>query len=244
MDEVGELTKAAAVGKGLPLVTGIVFDIKRCSIKDGPGLRTSVFLKGCPLRCAWCHNPESWAREPQADREGVVCGRVMSVAEVMAEVLPDKPFYGRMGGLTLSGGEPMFQPDFARALAEAARTAGVGVALDTSGEAPWEEYERILPFVDLFLYDIKATGAELHRRLVGTDGARILENLRRLGDAGARLRLRCPLVPGVNDSDEHRRHVEALAESVPGVEGVDWLSYHSLGREKYARFGIEPREMT
>ena len=120
------MTKSATGGKGLPLVTGVVFDINRCSIKDGPGLRTSVFLKGCPLRCAWCHNPESWAREPQADREGVVCGRVMSVAEVMAEVLPDKPFYGRTGGLTLSGGEPMFQPDFARALAGAAPSVSAG----------------------------------------------------------------------------------------------------------------------
>lgn len=226
------------------LPTGVVFDIKRCSIKDGPGLRTSVFLKGCPLRCAWCHNPESWALEPQADLQGIVCGRVMSVEEVMAEVLPDEPFYNRSGGgLTVSGGEPMFQPDFARALAEAAHSDGIRVALDTSGEAPWKEYERILPFVDLFLYDVKATGIELHRRLIGTDGVRILDNLRRLGEAGARLRLRCPIAQGVNDSGEHRRHVETLAATVPGVEGVDWLPYHPLGQEKYARFGIVPREM-
>ena len=218
---------------------GVVFDIKRGCIKDGPGLRTSVFLKGCPLRCAWCHNPESQSPAPQADAQGVVCGRVASVEEVMREILEDEPFYGADGGLTITGGEPMMQPGFAFALASAAKSAGVGVALDTCGEAPWEDFERMLGVVDLFLYDYKATGAELHRRLTGVDGARILDNLRRLERAGARIRLRCPIVPNCNDTPEHRAAIESLRAESPQIEGVDLLPYHEIGREKYARFGME-----
>ena len=223
---------------------GVVFDIRRGSIKDGPGLRTSVFLKGCPLRCAWCHNPESWDPKPQTAADGEVCGREMSVDDVMREVLADKPFYASSGGgMTLTGGEPMFQPEFAIALAAAASGEGVGVALDTCGEAPWDRYEEILPYVDLFLYDIKATGAERHRRLTGVDGERILDNLRRLDAAGARIRLRCPIVPGVNDSADHLEHLERLASGLKGIVGVDRLPYHALGRSKYAKFGIAERRL-
>lgn len=217
-------------------MTGIVFDIKRGSIKDGPGLRTSVFLKGCPLRCAWCHNPESWLSEPQRAVDGEVCGREMSVDEVMAEVLADCPFYGAVGGLTLTGGEPMFQFAFARALAQAAHDDGINVALDTCGEAPWEQYEAMLSCVDLFLFDYKATGVEDHRRLTGVDGVRILDNLKRLDAAGARIRLRCPIVPGVNDTAEHLRRIDELAASLSNVVGVDRLPYHPLGLQKRARF--------
>ena len=162
----------------------------------------------------------------------------------MREVLADKPFYAASGGgLTLTGGEPMFQADFATELAAAAAGEGVDVALDTCGEAPWERYEGILPYIGLFLYDVKATGADLHRRVTGVDGVRILDNLRRLDAAGAKIRLRCPIVPGVNDSQEHLEHVERLASELKGVVGVDRLPYHALGRGKYAKFGITEREM-
>ena len=130
---------------------GVVFDIKRGGVKDGPGFRTSVFLKGCPLRCAWCHNPESQAPEIQrAVTTDEVCGREMSVDEVMAEVLRDAVFYRTSGGgVTFTGGEPMLQFDFLKALCAAARAAGVHVAVDTSGFAPWEQFAELVPLVDL-----------------------------------------------------------------------------------------------
>jgi pyruvate formate lyase activating enzyme len=221
---------------------GIVFDIRRGSIKDGPGLRTSVFLKGCPLRCVWCHNPESWDFKPQVSTDNVICGKEMSVQEVMAEVLRDKPFYALSGGgLTLTGGEPMAQAEFTTALAAAASSEGISVALDTCGEAPWEDYKRILPYVDIFLYDIKAADEQRHIKLTGVSNKRIIENLRRLGEAGAQIRFRCPIVPGVNDTLEYLEFIDRLHLEFKGCVGVDKLAYHPLGESKYAKFGIKPR---
>lgn len=221
---------------------GVVFDIKRGSVKDGPGLRTSVFLKGCPLRCAWCHNPESQSAAPQkAVTTDEVCGRETSVDEVMAEVLADRPFYGAEGGMTLTGGEPTLQADFAVALADAARAAGVRVALDTCGEALWATFERLLPRVDLFLYDLKCLDAARHRELTGADNGRILDNLRRLDAAGARLWIRCPLVPGLNDSDADLAALRAFVATLRHVEKVEACPYHALGLEKYAKFGVPVR---
>ena len=218
---------------------GVIFDIKRGGIKDGPGLRTSVFMKGCPLRCVWCHNPESQSPEIQkAVTTGEVCGREMSVNEVMAEIRHDKVFYGTSGGgVTFTGGEPMMQFDFTLALCKTAKAEGIHVALDTCGEAPWERFDEIMPFVDLFLYDYKATGTERHRELTGADGMLILENLRRLSDGGAKIWLRCPIVPGVNDTPEHRAKIDGLGK-LRGVERVDRLPYHPLGIEKYEKFGV------
>ena len=221
---------------------GIVFDIKRGCVKDGPGFRTSVFLKGCPLRCVWCHNPESQAAMPQrAVTTGEVCGREMSVDEVMAEVLADKPFYGANGGLTLTGGEPTAQATFAFALAFAARAQGVKVALDTCGETPWETFERLLPQVDLFLYDLKCLDDARHHELTGVGNERILDNLRRLDAAGARLWIRCPLVPGLNDSDADLDALRRFLKGLRGVEKVEICPYHALGLDKYAKFGIPVR---
>ncbi len=221
---------------------GIVFDIKRGSVKDGPGLRTSVFLKGCPLRCVWCHNPESQAATPQkAVTTGETCGREMSVDEVMAEVLADRPFYGAAGGVTLTGGEPTAQPDFAVALAAAAQAVGVSVALDTCGAAPWTTFARLLPHVDLFLYDLKCMDEARHRELTGVGNGLILDNLRRLDAAGARLWIRCPLVPGLNDSDADLAALRDLIVTLRHVEKVEICPYHALGLEKYAKFGIPVR---
>ena len=219
-------------------MNGIVFDIKRGGVKDGPGIRTSVFLKGCPLRCAWCHNPESQLPQPETSIDGTVCGREMSVDDVLAEVLPDVPFYATSGGgMTLTGGEPLAQPDFAIELAQAAKSAGVHVALDTSGYAPWETLARFLPSVDLFLYDFKAADPARHMALTGADNARILANLERLDSVGARIFLRCPLVPGVNDDSAHLDAIAALAERLPSIEEVTLEPYHPLGIDKCRKFG-------
>ncbi|MBR3221788.1 MAG: glycyl-radical enzyme activating protein [Kiritimatiellae bacterium] len=218
---------------------GIVFDIKRGVTKDGPGFRTSVFLKGCPLRCVRCHNPESQC--PKAERTVTtdeVCGREMSDGEVMDEVKRDKVFYASSGGgMTLTGGEPTMQAEFALAIACAARAEGVSVALDTCGFAPWAAFERLLPVVDLFLYDLKCMDAEKHRGLTGADNAPILGNLRRLDAAGAKSWIRCPLVPGLNDSDSDLAALRDFVLSLRNVQKVEICPYHTLGLEKYVKFG-------
>lgn len=221
---------------------GRIFDIKRGSTKDGPGIRTSVFLKGCPLRCVWCHNPESQSPEPQrAASTGEVCGREMSVDEVMREVLADKPFYGTAGGVTFTGGEPTAQPDFLIALAAAAKARGVSVAVDTCGYAPWDVFARLLPVTDLFLYDVKCLDAVRHRELTGVDTAQILENFSRLSAAGARIWVRCPLVPGLNDSDADLSALRTFVAAHPRIERVEICPYNPMGLEKYAKFGILAR---
>lgn len=268
---------------------GIVFDIQRCSLHDGPGIRTTVFLKGCPLRCLWCHNPESYRRSPQIgfqqsrctsclncasacdhqahrvdplgnhvlDRERcVVCGqcisacpqealrlfgREMSVDEVMVEVEADRMFYARSGGgLTLSGGEPMLQFEFTRALLLEARSRGVHTCLETSGQAPSARYEELLPLVDLFLFDIKATDPHKHAALTGIDNALIQQNLALLLDRGAGVILRCPLVPGVNDDTAHLAAIAAWSQREPGPRGIEIMAYHNMGREKAYQVGDQP----
>ncbi len=261
-------------------VTGIVFDIQRFALHDGPGIRTTVFLKGCPLRCTWCHNPESQAFRPQlafdpdrcttcaaaaqAHTQGIqllahvgaadartglladACphgalrqiGRRMTVEEVMDEVVRDAPYYARSGGgLTLSGGEPLAQGGFALALLRAARALGLHTCLDTSGAVGRRRMEAAADLTDLFLYDYKATDPDEHRRLTGASNRRILDNLDALYRRGARIVLRCPLVPGVNDSPEHLRGIAALSRRYPRLDGVEILPYHDLGRDKAARIG-------
>jgi pyruvate formate lyase activating enzyme len=220
--------------------SGIVFDLQRGAFHDGPGVRTTVFLKGCPLRCAWCHNPESQSFAPQTGLGGKVYGRSMTVAEVMAVVRRDRAFYANSGGgLTLSGGEPTAQFVFCRALLAAARAEGIGTCLDTCGQVAWEKLSELAPLVDVFLFDYKASGAERHRRLTGVDGGLIRENLERLLAAGARVVLRCPIVPGANAEPEHEAAIAEWARRYPALE-VERLAYHTWGEAKYRDLGMEP----
>lgn len=218
---------------------GIVFDIRRAVSKDGPGLRTCVFLKGCPLRCVWCHNPESQASEiERAVTTDEVCGRMMSVEEVMAEVCRDTVFYSSSGGgVTFTGGEPMMQADFLFELASAARFEGIHVAVDTSGFASWVAFERMLPVTDLFLYDLKCIDPIRHKELTGVDNRLILENLLRLDNAGAKTFLRCPLVPGLNDQDGDLMALKEFSQRLQNMQKLEICPYHPLGIEKYAKFG-------
>lgn len=265
----------------------VIFNIQKYSIHDGDGIRTTVFFKGCPLRCAWCHNPESQDFRPELffdpakctgcgecvsacprganriaggravfDRElcarcgacAQVClgqarelsGRRWPLSELVAELEKDRPFYEESGGgVTLSGGEAMAQPmEYVEALMRALFERGIGVFVDTCGDVPYERFERILPYADTFLYDVKAVSEEKHRRYVGSGNRRILENLRRLSADGARIYLRLPLVDGVNMEREDLEAVAGfLRENGVRVERISLLPYHDIGRAKYGRLG-------
>ncbi len=218
-------------------VTGRIFDIQRFSTHDGPGVRTIVFLKGCPLRCRWCCNPESQSYEIQQMRQkGVMktIGRDVTVGEVLEEVLRDRPYYRRSGGgLTLSGGESLWQPDFAVALLAAAHENGINTALETTGFAEPQVIEQFLPHVDLFLMDIKHTNSRKHEEFTTRPNEKILQNARLIAQKAKKLIIRVPVIPGFNDTEEEISGIAAFAASLPNVNEIHLLPYHRMGRDKY-----------
>jgi pyruvate formate lyase activating enzyme len=225
---------------------GRIFDIQRYSIHDGPGIRTIVFFKGCPLRCRWCCNPESQQWEIQTLREGGAekqAGRDVTAAEVLAVVERDRPYYRRSGGgLTLSGGEALCQPAFAETLLRAAKTAGLSTALETTAAVPWPVLEKILPWLDHCLLDIKHMDAAKHETFTGRPNGLILENAAKLARAApGGLTLRVPVVPGFNDTEEEIGHIAAFAKGLGRdgamVRALHLLPYHRLGSGKYAALG-------
>ena len=247
-------------------VKGTVFNIQRFCVNDGPGIRTTVFLKGCPLSCVWCHNPESQRFEPEilfykdkctgcgrckcvtaADRDFVcfngakeICGKTVSANEVTAEVLKDKPFYENSGGgVTLSGGEPLAQYDFSLELLKKAKENGIHTAIETCGYAERSKILEIAKYVDLFLFDCKETDQELHKEYTGFDNKIILENLKALSDAGSKIILRCPIIPGFNDRAEHFKGISEIAGKLSGIEHIEVEPFHPLGESKYSALGRE-----
>lgn len=265
--------------------TGYIFDIQHFSVSDGPGIRTVVFFKGCPLRCSWCHNPESYLARPQimtyvercagcgacgaACPQGIAgmrakethwrdscigCGQCaavcatgalemagcsVTVQKVLAEVLEDRPFYRSSGGgITLSGGEPMAQPAFALAVAQAVKAEKLHVAMETSGYCDPAALMAIRPYVDLFLYDYKLTGEEIHRQHTGVGQQRILENLYALDQSGAEIILRCPMIPGINLHQQHEEGIIRVANGLRNLLQIHLEPYHNIGLSKRERLGM------
>ncbi len=220
---------------------GRIFNIQRFSIHDGPGIRTIVFLKGCYMRCAWCCNPESQRYDIETMNEAgkiKTVGQDVTVAELMPEILSDMPYYRRSGGgITLSGGEVLAQADFARDLLRACKDAGLHTAIETAGSLPYSEIEKLLPYLDLVLMDIKHMDAAVHKEYTGISNERILENARTLAEIGVELIIRTPVIPGVNDNDRDIRAISSFAASLGSVREHHLLPYHRLGSDKYDGLG-------
>jgi len=263
--------------------TGLVFDIQGYSLHDGPGIRVLIFLKGCPLRCIWCSNPESQSHEIEIMFDALRCqgcgqcvdvcateaitrdasgqmgyaaercnlcgscveicphkarklvGREMTVEEVMAEVEREMPFFRRSGGgVTLGGGEPLFQPEFAHAVLRACTEQNIHTAIETCGHTQWETLKDLAGVTDLFLYDLKHMDPSRHRLLTGADNELVLNNLRRLSALHSEIIVRYPLVPTCNDSETDIRALIRFVNELDNINKIELLPYHRLGESKYA----------
>lgn len=216
--------------------TAIVFDIQRNSMEDGPGIRTTVFLKGCCMRCQWCHNPESFETRPQTvtlpNGSARAYGTSMSVAEVLDVAIADRAFFDASGGgVTVSGGEPFLFPEFLERLLRGCHAEGIHTAVETNGFPPWRHYRPVVAHTDLFLFDYKATPSSRHAALTGVPLEPVRERLGQLLEAGSDVVLRCPIIPGVNDQDEHFRAIAAISNQY-GLP-VQLMAYHNTARDKW-----------
>jgi pyruvate formate lyase activating enzyme len=278
--------------KGAELeIKGLVFDIKKYAIHDGPGIRTTVFFKGCPLECQWCHNPESWRAYvehgyrksrcvgclqcietcpeqaisiinnrpvteiskcklcgrcadtcPACARE--IIGREMTVAEIMAEIEQDVIFYDQSGGgVTISGGEPLMQPEFLLAVLGQCQRQRIHTAVDTSCYAEPKIVEIVSKNTKLFLCDIKHMDSEIHERFTGVGNKLILDNIRLLSEAGKEIIIRIPVIPGFNDEKTNIEATGKFVASLPGVIRIDILPFNRGGKEKSARLANQNRHI-
>ncbi len=264
----------------------VVFNIQRFSVNDGPGIRTTVFLKGCPLSCIWCHNPESQSILPQImykEEKCTSCGKCVSVCkanahiinqnkhlflpenctncmectnvcflaiegvgnktssyEIITQALKDIEYYKNSGGgITLSGGEPLIHPDFCLEILKLAKENGLHTCIETCGYTDWNNILKISNYCDLFLYDIKLTDTNLHKKYTGVHNELIIENLKKLDAIGKKIILRCPIIPTINDTEEHFTKIAEIANSLKNVTEINILPYHSFGKTKYKNLGKE-----
>lgn len=267
-------------------MTGIIFDIQKFALHDGPGIRTVVFLKGCPLQCTWCSNPESRAPLPQLAFLAKNCthcgacvtacpntthamhkgrhlvnfsrctnigacvqeciydalrmvGYKVNVNQIIDTVAQDKAYYDKSGGgLTLSGGEPTLQFNFAFEILQTAQKHGIHTCIETCGYASRDKFEKLLPFVDLFLFDIKLFNDQKHQMYTGVSNQGILENLDFLHRHHANIIIRCPIIPGINDTQEHFKEIAALEKRYSKIQGIELMPYHNMGKTKAEYSGL------
>jgi len=223
------------------MTTGIVFDIKEFTVHDGPGLRTTVFLKGCPLACQWCHNPEGQCSQPQIIRSPVgerLAGITYTAVELAALLNSQVPLLtANEGGLTFSGGEPLLQADFVAAVIDL--LDDVHILLDTSGFGAEDDFRHLLARVDLVYFDLKLIDRDQHRHYTGCDNDRILRNLQIMSDSGKPFVIRVPLVPGVTDTAENLAAIARTIEGLPGLQMVDLLPYNKVAGAKYRAVGMD-----
>lgn len=238
-------------------MNGIITDIQKFSLTDGEGIRTTVFLKGCNLRCPWCHNPETLQPESQPARypgkcihcghcdhcptgSRVTLGREITPEAVFEELASDIPYYRASGGgVTLSGGEPLMQADFARELLRLCREADIDTAVETNLALPFEQMEKLLPYMDKAYYDIKLMDDTKHREYTGVSNAAVLANAKRLAAHGIPAVVRTPLIPGYTATAENVAAIAAFLGTLGNVERYELLNYNPLGEPKYAALGME-----
>lgn len=214
---------------------GTLFDIKRFALHDGPGIRTTVFLKGCPMRCWWCHNPESI--NPQA-ADGI--GERKTAAQVIREIEKEVIFYDQSGGgVTFSGGEPMMQPEFLSVLLDYCKEREIHTALDTTGCVPPRMFDSLVEKADLFLYDLKIIDNSLHMKYTGTSNEYVLENLIGLAGKKKKVIVRFPLIPGVTDSRENLKAIGEFVSRLDSIRDIEVLPYHRIAADKYRRLKME-----
>jgi len=285
-------------------LTGRLYDVQGFSVQDGPGVRTTAFLKGCPLRCPWCHSPESQAYYKQlswmsmrcqgvdacdsrcikacpkgaielgATREDLqtggtiqmihvkrdlcdncgecekvcyptalyLCGTDYTVEELVKRLLQDRRFYEKSGGgVTISGGECLTQPEFTTEVFRRLKEEGIHTACDTTGYVKWEIIEKVLPYVDLFLYDLKHMNSDKHKQMVGVPNEIILENAKKIAEHGGKMQIRIPVIPLFNDDEANIRNTAEFIKSLgDAVTVTQLLPYHNLGVTKYARISDQP----
>ena len=257
----------------------LIFDIQRGSYVDGPGVRTTVFFKGCNLKCKWCHNPESQSKNkqilfykerctgcgkcksvcpyalekcdfcgkcalfcPNEARE--ICGKEYTIEEVFAEIIKDKDFYlSSGGGVTFSGGECMLQIEFLEEILKKCKENGIHTAVDTAGSVPWECFERILPYTDLYLYDVKCISEELHKDGTGVSNRLILENLKNLILHQAKIIVRVPVVPEFNCNDIEMGKIKAFLQQYC-ITNFEFLPYHEMGEHKWDAIGLSAKRFS
>jgi len=229
--------------------TGIIFDIKKYAIHDGPGIRTTIFLKGCSMGCQWCHNPESkhFGVENFMVKDRVkkiskneTIGYEISVDEIMKIIKKDKIFYNESGGgVTISGGEPTVQINFLLEILKECKKANIHTTVDTCGEAIWKNFEKIIEFVDLFLYDLKIIDNVLHNKYTGVSNKRVHKNLTNLIDCGKEVELRVPLIPDVTDTEKNLEDLIQFISSLKKEQSVTLLPYNPLNQDKLDRFCLK-----